>query len=705
MNESSTNLSARAQITLLLFHLAALALTARLAHWPYILVLLTVALVIFPLYRYSHTPTPPHSLFPLFVLYAVTALRLAIALIARASCPTCSATLTVPEPFASILSFEWAAIFSLALFIVHRSSFIIPSAYQPRLATLALAALGLIWIATLYPRLIPAGVTAADPFAYVQMGIDLAAHGTPLHTFPLARLAFDLHLPVYPTLFVGYTIPRLPGGPSATVWPPGFPALLALALKLAGERGLYWLNPVIACLSLAATYLLARRVLQLPPFFSVLAAALLLTSLEQTIRLSTPLADLATQLFTTLAIIAAFSQWKLEVGDGKFEIWSLGLGVFSALAYLTRYTQLLLIPGLVIGRWLLVPSDRRSAAGRWWLAFTRQRATGGDSPFDLRRPRAFKLLLRSFIVHCSLFIVSFFLVSLPDFAYRTVAFGSPFAFASGELAQFSLADVPAVALRLLADLAADFNVAVPFIIIGIIVLLRRHRRLALALTLVLGPAILFHLPYHYLKLRDLLFIFPTLCVLAAFGARAVISGQWSEVSSWKSGDSNHRSRFILHAQRSFFIFHSSLFIVLAFRFNAQLPFLNGFYTYGFLTAGQRAQIESIADLTPPDAIVAGSLNTGAVSLYAGRDTLRPGRLLQPGRNWSDAEFLAFVKAAGRPLYLLMDSEEMAAPAAALRARLTPIAELYLPYYYRDGSAANELIPLYKVTLDEHLDQR
>ncbi|MBI2975388.1 MAG: hypothetical protein HYY33_00385, partial [Chloroflexi bacterium] len=348
--------------------------------------------------------------------------------------------------------------------------------------------------------------------------------------------------------------------------------------------------------------------------------------------------------------------------------------------YLTRYTQLLLIPGLVIGRWLLVPGGWSLAAGRW------QRT-------------------KQLLFHGSLFIVSFFIVALPDFAYRTDAYGSPFAFASGELAQFSLADVPAVTLRLLTDLAADFNVAVPFIIVGVIALLRRHHRLALALTLVLGPVILFHLPYHYLKLRDLLFIFPALCALAAFGAHAAVSSQWSDASGQKSGDSNHRSRFTLHAQRSLFIVHCSLFILLAFRFNAQLPFLSGFYTYGFLTAGQRAQIESIAALTPPDAIVAGSLNTGAVSLYAGRDTLRPGRLLQPGRNWSDDEFLAFVKAAGRPLYLLMDSEEMAAPAAALRARLTPIAELYLPYYYRDGSAANELIPLYKVTLDEHLDQR
>ncbi|HKZ70405.1 MAG TPA: hypothetical protein VJ020_10020, partial [Anaerolineales bacterium] len=43
-----------------LFHLAALALTARLAHWPYPLALLTLAAVTLPLVLYSRL-TPPQQ--------------------------------------------------------------------------------------------------------------------------------------------------------------------------------------------------------------------------------------------------------------------------------------------------------------------------------------------------------------------------------------------------------------------------------------------------------------------------------------------------------------------------------------------------------------------------------------------------------------------------------------------------------------------
>ena len=131
------------------------------------------------------------------------------------------------------------------------------------------------------------------------------------------------------------------------------------------------------------------------------------------------------------------------------------------------------------------------------------------------------------------------------------------------------------------------------------------------------------------------------------------------------------------------------------------PHRGGFYTYGFLNAEQRAHIDSIANLTPPNAVIAASLNSGSISLYANRDTIRPGHLLQPGRTWTDEELITFVnalRAESRPLYLLMDSEEMTGPADALRkcCRLAPIAELYLPYYYHNGAAANKIITLYRV---------
>jgi hypothetical protein len=659
------------KLVVALFHLAAFALTARLAHWPFLAVLITLALATLPFAFYSlrlapaKRPLPPHSrtstlsLSPLLALYTVTTLRLLLALLARALCPACSTSLVVPEPFASWLSFEWTAIFSLVGVIVLQAAQIFPTGYHARLATFALAALAILWIIALFPRLIPAGITGADPFAYVQMAVDLATRGTPAHHFPLADLAGRLDIPIYPTLFVGFTIPQ--NGEAATVWPPGFSALLALAFKLFGERGLYLLNPALAGLCLLATFILARRTFNLPTFYALLASLLLLTSYEQTVRLSIPLADLAAQLFTTLAIIAAFSNWELVISNWKLGVWALALGLFSALAFVTRYTQLLLAPGLLV------------------LLLTHQRNTQYASrlSFDVSR--------------LALFIASFLIIALPDFYYRARAFGSPFAFAAGELAQFSAADVLPVTLRLLAELAADFNVAVPFILVGAIYLVKNHRRTALGLALTLGPVVLFHLPYHYLKLRDLLFIFPTLCALAALGLHRLVAN-----ASRLSFDV---CRFTPHA--SLFIVHSSLFILLAFRWNTQLPLLNGFYTYGFLNGEQRVHLNSLATLTPPNAVIAGSLNTGAVSLYAQRDTVRPGHLLQPGRTWTDSEwsnFAAALHADGRPLYLLMDSEEMIEPANALQSccRLSPIAELYLPYYYRSGAATNEIVPLYRV---------
>lgn len=659
---------------LALFHLAALALTARLAHWPFFAVLLAVALAVLPINIYSRFVSgapclPVWSLkfeilnLGLAPLYLVAALRLLVALAARALCSTCYTYLAVPEPFASVLSFEWAFIFGLAALAALQARRTFSPQHHARLAAFALAALALLWIAILYPRLIPAGVTGADPFAYVQMGVDLAARGTPMHHFPLADVARDLNIPIYPTLFVGYTIPH--NGDSATVWPPGFSALLAVAFRFFGERGLYILNPILGLLCAAATYALARRVFGLPPFFSLFAAALLVTSFEQTIRLSIPLADLAAQLSTTLAIIAAltppFPERVSGEGTGGWGQRAVTAGIFSALAFATRYTQLLLVPGIL------------------FVLVTRSHNTPHTPHNTPHASRA--------IFHFSFFIISFLAVSLPDTLYRAAAFGSPFSFASGELSKFSAADVLPVALRFLAELAADFNVAVPLILLGVIHLARNHRSIAAGLALLLGPVVLFHLPYHYLKLRDLLFLFPALCALAALGLQRFAL---------------HVSRFTSYASRfSFFILHSSLFILLAFRFNAQLPFLDNFYTYGFLNAGQRAHVESIAGLTPPNAVIAASLNSGALSLYAGRDTIRPGRLLQPGRTWTEDEFIRFVetlRADGRPLYLLMDGEEMAGPADSLRrcCRLAPIAELYLPYYYRNGAASNEIVTLYRI---------
>ena len=100
-------------------------------------------------------------------------------------------------------------------------------------------------------------------------------------------------------------------------------------------------------------------------------------------------------------------------------------------------------------------------------------------------------------------------------------------------------------------------------------------------------------------------------------------------------------------------------------------------------------------------MIAGSLNSGAVELYAGRLTARPGGVLQPGQAWTEAEWLVFVEALldqGRPIYLLMDGVEMEAPLEAVKRvyRVEHVADLDLPYYVRGGGSQNLSVPLYRI---------
>jgi 4-amino-4-deoxy-L-arabinose transferase-like glycosyltransferase len=442
-------------------------------------------------------------------------------------------------------------------------------------------------------------------------------------------------------------------------------------------------------MSLALTCLLARRLFGLTPFYALAAAAFLLTSLEQTVRLSVPLADIAAQLFTGAALWVALDGGREPEDPGAVRNRMLACGLLAGLAFVTRYTQLLLVPGLLYAlyRRPLPPPGVR-------FTFVKGCARLTDAP--PRMPGASLTRQLSFLFARFLpFGAAFFLVGLPDLVYRSSAFGSPLSFASGELAQFSARDIFPVTLGLLLDLARDFGLLVPFVLLGMGLHLRARPGDSLLLAAVLGPVVLFHLPYHYLKLRDLLFLMPVLCALAAMGVRAVAAGV------------QKAARVFWSAQRPAggpplaVLALAVVFVPLAARFASQLPMLEGYYTYGFLSAEGRAHVDSIAGLTPSNAVVAASLNSGAIDLYARRATFRPGHLLQPGRTWTDDELVAFVRALQareRPAYLLADSEEMDAPIAALESCciLVPIAELYLPYYYRDGSATNEIIHLYRI---------
>lgn len=616
-------------------HALGLLAVFRMAHWPILLApLVLIGLLLSFRLAGRSFPASVAALTPLAALYFAGAVRLVL-------------TRLTPFEIPAWLDYRWAAALAglwVALGLVPR-----PVALRAGLAA------SLAWAGYLYLLNRPAGVTGSDPFAYVQMAVDLATHGSLLHRFPLAGIAFDLNLPVYPTLHVGYKIPY--DGASATVWPPGYSALLAVAYRLAGDPGLTLLNPVLGLLSALATFFLAARLFKDHPrrlLIGAFAAFLLATSTEQAIRLATPLADVAAQLFTTLALALALLASDRPTPDPQSPIpnrqspasslqllTSAAAGLAFGLAYDIRYTQLLIAPAFL------------------YLGLTSR--------------RRWRLLIP--------FFAAALLAALPDLYYHRLAFGSPFATGSEELIWFSTASIPQSIGALSSGLAArkEFGLLLPFMAIGLAVLPRRP---AAVLALAYLPPLLFHLPYFFLKLRDLLWLFPALAVLSAFGV------------AWAMG------RLRGAGWRSLAVGLALTFVLI--RFAGTLPLRHGFMTFGQLQPNQRASLERLAELTEPEAVIASSLNGGAVELYGQRLAVRPGRLLQPGKTWTDEEWLQFTGtliSAGRPVYLLMDGAEMAGPKAALESRytLTPVATLDVPYYYLGGGSDNLTVPLYRIS--------
>jgi hypothetical protein len=230
----------------------------------------------------------------------------------------------------------------------------------------------------------------------------------------------------------------------------------------------------------------------------------------------------------------------------------------------------------------------------------------------------------------------------------------------------------------------EWGWALPFILAGALSLWHQSRRATWALALGFVPLLVFHVPYAFLKARDLLWLFPVWALLAGLGGAAL----WAWLRQQRA------------AGRALGFFLALM--LLAWRWTLTLPLTQGFFTFGSLTSEQHQAISQLADRTPPEAVIAASLNSGAVELYAHRATVRPGTLLQPSQAWTTDQWLKFVealRAENRPLYLLADSVEMEAPLKAVQARypVTEIAPpLYLPYYYLGGGSDNQLVTLYQV---------
>lgn len=645
-------------------HLAAMLGVGYLARWPLWLSGLVWGLAALPLIwlrgRWPQRRAPV-TFAPLLLLYGVALLRLGYRYLLR-------------QPIPVWLNYENALFFNLLWLAL-----ILLVAYNHLAWAWRLGVLGTLGL--FFQRLaasLPGGVTGSDPFAYTQMALDLAQRGTAQHYFALLPLATQLGLDPLPTLHVGYLALDASGWAS-TVWPPGFSVLLAGIYQLGGEPAMFWLNGllglltalalvalnrmltspsststgsvgVVASTGAAGTVARAERRRRAEPVEAHLAGLgavfILFTSLEHFHRSLMPMADAASALFSTLAFLSVY--WGVRHPE---KIWLGGAlgGLSLALAFSIRYTQLLIAPGLVLfGLYSL-----QSAPQRW------------------------RFLLA--------FGLAAFIGVLPDTVYRTQLYTSPFAFGTRELGDLGGGALPEALGRLAAEwlTPVEWGWLWPLALVGVWALLRQQPVVAGGLLLTQLPAVGFHLLYPFVRARDLAATSVLLAFFAAWGAAQLLHWLWQRNSAVR------------------ILTLLSICVVGGLRLHTLWAIPPGLQTFGHLYAEQRAGLATLATLTEPNAVIACSLNSGAVERYAHRATVRPGRVLQPRQSWEPAEwqrFVAALHAQGQPVYLLMDSVEMNDPAAALSATYTlhPVATLNLPYYFLGGGSENRWVQLYKV---------
>ncbi|MFO7697291.1 MAG: hypothetical protein R6X16_09050, partial [Anaerolineae bacterium] len=355
-----------------------------------------------------------------------------------------------------------------------------------RLAGLA----GLAWLVVVFVRHLSRGAGGSDPFAYLQMATDLATTGDLRHVYPLVSLATEAGVTLWPLVPVGYHPPL--SGVAATVWPPGWPVLLAPLYRLGGEPLVMWGAPLCLLLSAWLTFRLARMLWgrsasKMPRDVSLvagLAVALLLTSYETLTRALVPMADAAATACMLLMLLALIHARRTD--DLRR---SAAAGLTLALAYSVRHPLLPLA----------------LAAAPALLA----------CPWSLRRR----------LTHGAIFAGVALAGALPDLRYHVVAFGSPWTSESAEWFLLSPANIPgSLAALWQGDLLRrnEFGYLWPLVAVGLGAALCNRTERDDTLILLTGAVavLLFHLSYEALRLRDLLPLFPVVAHWATRGTCA-----------------------------------------------------------------------------------------------------------------------------------------------------------------------------------------
>lgn len=523
-------------------------------------------------------------------------------------------------------------------------------------AVAGLLAVTLIWAGAVYFGKRTHGATATDPYAYAQMGVDLAERGTFLHRFSLFEQVIPLKIAWAPLQPLGYHIPRNDLGDCPSVWATGASVLLAAGYKLLGETGLYVTTPIVALLSLVAAWALVHEALRGQPravrhLTAALTVVLLATSPEHVDRLLVPMADAPAQLFTTLTLYFALRAMRqIEENSRRPAIggWLslIAAGICFAWAYWARHTQLVLaLP--VIAAILL------SAA----------------------RTGRYRILDSGFWKCTALFGVVALVAAAPDIVYRWRVFGGVLNTETTELPLMGLQHIGPVAWQMLRDalVAGEWGYLFPLALYGGYRLARDRGRQALVLGLAFAAVLVVHLTYRSLRLRDLLSLFPLLDLAVAYGAVSLAR----HARALAGARPGRLGAALLSAAIIAGVILSLIMARWAMIDNLWKP---GWASFGYMRAEHRAAFEQMEALTPANAVIGASLNSGAVMLYTGRDAVRP------YDSWTDAEwdiFLGAMQAGGRPVYLLDDGGLMADFIAreGARRRLTPIALLQVPLFY------------------------
>ena len=465
-----------------------------------------------------------------------------------------------------------------------------------------------------------AGVTASDPYCYLQMAADLVERGTVLHPFPLAAVAREVGVPLWPVVHVGYHVPNA-ANVAATVWPIGWSLLLAPVYAALGETGALWL--AMACLVATAVVTggLCRRLLAGSPWGGWVAAGvagfLVATSQEAVLRSLVPMADAAAALFS-VAMLACLVRARESGRLG----WSLAAGICYAAAYWIRHPLLF----LGLGALPIYGVGRRGERVRW----------------------------RELLA----FAAAALLVAAPDLVYHTVVFAAPWITESPEWFLLSPVHVLATAWAMLTEgflKRTEFGYLWPLTIWGLLAT-RRERQMERGDGMILAWSLIgaagFQLCYQALRWRDLISLLPWLAIWTAAGLddllQRIPQGRW---------------RHAVIVMALMLLLGRTAWVM-------ALPQQEAVAVFGHVSALQRQAFADLAARLPDDAVVATGLSSGSVERYVGRDTMRPA-------DWTEEEFAAMLSAleeAGREVWLLEDSEEVAALLERIPPGWEPVVE-------------------------------